>query len=76
MADELNDGKRGRLYRMLGFMADKGSSVVLDYGEDTGQWEASWITGGNRYVGVNRDVEDALEEAYYCGRAGVRASDV
>ncbi len=52
-------------------MAEKGSSVVLNYGEDTGQWEASWITDGKRYVGIKRDPEEALEEAYYCARAAV-----
>lgn len=69
--DILTDGKRGRLYRALSYMAKHGSSVVLNYGEDTGQWECSWIVEGHRYVGVKGDPEDALDVAYYLALAAV-----
>jgi hypothetical protein len=38
----------------------RGSSLIMNYGEDTDTWEVSWITGGRRYVGVHRRLEHAL----------------
>ena len=41
-------------------MANEGASVLLSYGEDTLQWECSWITGGKRYTGVNQEMAKAV----------------
>ena len=36
-------------------MAEKGSSVLLNWGEDDGLWECSWITGGKRFTGYSSE---------------------
>lgn len=61
---------------MLAYMQRHGSSVILNYGEDTGLWECSWITGGDRFTSVcetptraAREVLDKVEiEAYYAAK--------
>jgi hypothetical protein len=60
---------------MLAYMQRHGSSVVLNYGEDTGLWECSWITGGDRFTSVcetptraAREVIDKVEIEMYYGR--------
>lgn len=55
-------------YRVLWDMAAHGSSVTLNYGEDTGQWECSWITGGQRATAVSRGPGAAVLDAYYRAR--------
>lgn len=47
----------------LGWMASRGQSVTLDYGEDNQHWECSWITGGKRFTGVRREIIDAVRDA-------------
>ena len=37
----------------LAFMQEHGSSVTLNWGEDTGDWECSWITSGDRFSGYS-----------------------
>jgi hypothetical protein len=43
-------GQRFDSDRALELMRRNGSSVTLNWGEDTGQWECSWITGGKRFT--------------------------
>jgi hypothetical protein len=38
----------------LGHMQRHGQSVQLSWGEDTGLWECSWITSGERYTAFSR----------------------
>lgn len=57
-----------RLQALLVVMARRGSGVVLSYGEDTERWEASWITGGRRHVGVAGDPLAAVDRAYLAAR--------
>ena len=33
-----------------------GSSLAMNWGEDTGMWEVAWITGGVRFVSVGPDL--------------------
>jgi len=55
------------LYDMLVWMQEHGSSVVLNYGEDTEQWEASWIRDGQRHVAVRRDPAEAIADVFLRG---------
>jgi hypothetical protein len=71
MDDDVRALPRGSLYGALLFMARHGSSVVLNYGEDTEQWECSWIVNGRRFVGIEADPEAALCAAYYPGWAAL-----
>lgn len=41
-----------------------GQSVTLNWGEDNGVWECSWITGGNRYSGFSKNPYFAILAAY------------
>jgi hypothetical protein len=59
------------LERLMAFMQRHGSSVLLNWGEDTGQWECSWITSGTRYTGLAGGALEAARDAYYHARAGV-----
>jgi hypothetical protein len=42
------------LEALLAEMAERGSSVTLNWGEDNGMWECSFITGGERYTTFSR----------------------
>jgi hypothetical protein len=56
---------------LIGFIEDMrshGESLVLNWGEDTGAWEVSWITSGVRHVGISHDLQEACLRAYYKGR--------
>jgi hypothetical protein len=44
-------------------MTEHGSSLIMNWGEDTGMWECSWITGGVRIIVVSKELEAALTEA-------------
>lgn len=46
----------------LGWMASRGQSVILNYGEDNRQWECSWITGGRRFTAVRGEATDAVRD--------------
>ncbi len=58
---------------LLAYMTKHGSSVVLNWGEDTEVWECSWITDGRRYSGFRKEAHDAAREAYYNARAANEA---
>lgn len=51
------------LQEVLEWMADGGSSVLVNFGEDTGAWECSWITGGIRFTGVHGLIRNAVLES-------------
>jgi len=55
---------------ILDWMAKNGQSVLLNYGEDNGAWECSWIVGYHRYTGISsRRVSSAI---YQClSKAGI-----
>lgn len=53
---------------ILTWMQRYGSSISLNFGEDTGLWEVSWITGGKRITETNRIFFDALRLTYSTGR--------
>lgn len=55
-----NDAEGMALVRL---MTRRGTSVILNWGEDTGQWECSWIFRGERYTGVRADPFMAVWEA-------------
>lgn len=46
--------------KALEYMGQHGSSVTVNWGEDTGAWEVSWITDGKRYTGVSANLQMAL----------------
>jgi hypothetical protein len=48
---------------MLEWMARQSQSCTLDYGEDTGAWECSWILRGERYTAVSPKLRNAVWEA-------------
>ena len=50
------------------FMINHGSSLQLNWGEDNGCWEVSWITGGERFCGVSRDLREAMVVAIKAAR--------
>lgn len=41
---------RRQLTEILDWMSQRGSSVILNWGEDSNAWECSWITGGDRFT--------------------------
>lgn len=51
------------LLELINYMTEHGSSLIMNWGEDTGMWECSWITGGVRIIVVSKELEAALTEA-------------
>jgi hypothetical protein len=49
-----------RLMDELEGMAAHGQSVTLNWGEDNGLWECSWITGDRRYTAFSKNVDVAV----------------
>jgi hypothetical protein len=47
---------------LVEWMAKEGSSFLLNYGEDTGAWECSWILRGERYIGNSMELIHAVRE--------------
>jgi len=47
----------------LEHLINHGSSLTISWGEDTGCFEVDWITSGERFFGVSRNLNSALEEA-------------
>jgi hypothetical protein len=52
----------------LEYLINHGSSLTLNWGEDTGSFEVDWITSGRRFRGVCRDLGCALEMAESAAR--------
>lgn len=50
--------------RYLAYMKERGSSLTLDWGEDSDMWECSWISGGDRFTGVARSPLRAAVDCY------------
>ena len=48
------------IVEQLCFMQAHGSSVTLNYGEDTDYWECSWITSGKRFSGYPHRMGSAV----------------
>jgi hypothetical protein len=44
-------------------MAESGSSVILNWGEDSNTWECSWISGGVRFTGNQTELRLAILES-------------
>jgi hypothetical protein len=61
-----------RVDHWLDDMTRRGQSVVLTWGEDTGQWECSWITGGVRFTAVSIDRDTAIEHCRTKALGGIR----
>lgn len=58
-------------------LKSQGSSLIMNWGEDNGCWEVSWITGGVRFTAVGPDLALTLAacrtKAYtYYGRVEAR----
>lgn len=50
----------GAAGHVLAYMVGHGSSVDLNWGEDTDAWECSWITSGDRSTGFAGKEQPAL----------------
>lgn len=48
------------VYGALWLLQELGSSVTLNWGEDNGLWECSWITSGKRWTSCARRMEGAI----------------
>lgn len=46
-------------WRILELMQEHGQSVVLSWGEETGQWECAWISG-ERFTGMHGSLQAAV----------------
>jgi len=57
------DGRPMGNWERLLWMHEKGSSIILNGGDNGEPWECSWITGGVRYTGVSADAEMAIADA-------------
>jgi hypothetical protein len=64
------------LEQILLFMQAHGSSIELNYGEDNGCWECSWITGGDRFTGVSTQALIAAQQAMNKVRAAYPHSEI
>jgi hypothetical protein len=58
-----------RVNKLLHAMKAAGSSVLLNWGEDNGLWECSWITSGRRHVGISEFMDMAVQRAWDKGIA-------
>jgi hypothetical protein len=45
------------------YLINHGSSMTINWGEDTGCYEVYWITGGSRFRGVSRNLRTAMSQA-------------
>lgn len=48
---------------LIEHMVDHGSSLTINWGEDTGCYEVDWITSGERFRGVSRELYQAIRQA-------------
>lgn len=48
---------------IIEIMRAHGQSVLLNWGEDTGVWECSWISGDKRLTGLSTDFHAAVVQA-------------
>lgn len=55
---------------LIDWMKERGSSFDLNYGEDNGCWECSWVTGGRRFTGFADAPQRAVCEAALRGVEG------
>ncbi len=60
VALKVSEGTPAEILHAIDWMQLNGSSVVLNWGEDTGCWEVSWITVGQRFTGIQSELKRAL----------------
>lgn len=58
--ENLNRGENDAIPRALTWMQNKGSIVLLFWGEENHRWESSWTTGGKRYTGYDENMTAAI----------------
>ena len=61
------------LVELLQHLQERGSSVTLNWGEDTDLWECSFISGGVRYTAHSLHPEQAVRDAWKKAVASVPA---
>jgi hypothetical protein len=49
---------------LIEHMREHGSSLIMNWGEDTAVWEVAWITSGGRFCGFRKQLRDALYAAH------------
>lgn len=68
--------KQSSIEETLAWMIDNGSSLILDWGEDSHMWECSWISGGERFTGLQKEIRLAILQSlnqcfgYHCKLGG------
>lgn len=58
--ENLNQADNNAIPRALTWMKDKGSSVILSWGDDNNQWACSWATGGKPYTDTHENMTAAI----------------
>jgi hypothetical protein len=56
-------------------MKQCGSSLCIDWGEDTDRWEVSWITSGVRYTAVGQFMQDTVRQCYEKAKTAIAKSE-
>lgn len=56
------------LVELIEHMINHGSSLNMNWGEDTGGYEVDWITSGKRFHGYDRNLTKAMEQAIRSAR--------
>ncbi len=56
---------------LVEYMREHGSSLIMNWGEDTAVWEVAWITSGVRFCGFSKDLRRALYEAHSVAIGGL-----
>lgn len=57
------------LEELIVYMVNHGSSLTMNWGEDTGGYEVDWITGGKRFHTHDRSLPNAMRDAIQCAGA-------
>lgn len=57
------DSNEATIEDALTWLSQHGQSITLNFGEDTGIWECSWITGGHRMTGEGKTARIAIGNA-------------
>lgn len=52
------------LETLLLLMVASGQSLILNWGEDTGVWEISWICGNKRFTVFHKDLKEGVTECF------------
>jgi hypothetical protein len=54
---------RQSIEELIEHMVSHGSSLTINWGEDTGCYEVDWITSGERFRGINTELYAAMRRA-------------